>query len=105
VAEIVRVLHAFWGFLQREFRRANAAASLEILTPATVTRLEREIRNPENFDMAKSMWMGGRARGFDMTSPEGMDAWIQTYNAELAASLSGGTSTAGLPFPLPPRNL
>lgn len=50
--------------------------------------------NPANFGMAKSLVMLGQERGFDMTSEEGLNEWMQTYNAELA-------SGASLPFPNP----
>ncbi len=91
---IIRELRAFWEFLQREFRLANAAACLKVLDDNAASKLERAMGNPSNFGIAKSMVMMGKARGFDMTSQEDLDAWTQTYNAELAA----GT---GLPLPLP----
>jgi hypothetical protein len=99
--EIVHELHAFWTFLQREFHVANADACLRLLTPATGRRLEKEMQNPHNFDMAKSLVMSGKARGFDMTTPEGMDAWIKTYNMELLAARTAREADAGPPLPVP----
>ena len=81
--EIVTELRAFWRFLQREFGLPNASACLRVLTPATARRLEREMQNPANFGLAKAFLTQGLAYGFDMTTPEGMQAWTETYNAGL----------------------
>ena len=93
--EAIRELQLFWTFLQREFHLENAAACLHLLNQrGIVRRMQRELDNPENFGMAKSLIMSGMERGFDMSTQEGLDAWVATYNAELAA----GT---GKPLPLP----
>jgi len=99
--EIVHELQAFWTFLQREFHVANADACLRLLTPATGRRLEKEMQNPRNFDMAKSLVMLGKARGFDTRSPKGMEAWINTYNKELSADRTAREADAGSPLPAP----
>ena len=92
--EVIRELRAFWQFLQREFHLENAAACLKVLDDKAAERLEKEMGNPANFGIAKSMVMMGMARGFDMQSQEGIEEWMATYNAEIAA----GT---GQPIPLP----
>lgn len=92
--DIIQELQAFWKFLQREFGLANAAAILRVLDDNAAHRLEQELGNPANFGIAKSMIMMGLERGFDMQSEEGINKWVNTYNAELAA----GT---GLRIPLP----
>jgi hypothetical protein len=79
--EIVTELQAFWKFLRREFGLRNADACLRVLTPATARRLEREMHNPANFGLAKAFPAQGREYGFDMATPEGMQAWAETYNA------------------------
>jgi hypothetical protein len=81
--EIVTELRAFWKFLQREYGLENAGACLRALTTATAHRLEREMQDPANFGLAKAFVMQGQAFGFDMTSPEGLQAWAETYNAGL----------------------
>jgi hypothetical protein len=83
--EIIRELQAFWTFLQREFHLENAAACLSVLDDKAIDRLREEMSNPANFGMAKSFFMMGLERGFDMRSQEGLDEWMRTYNAELAA--------------------
>jgi hypothetical protein len=91
--DIVHELRAFWSFLQREFSLKNAAACLKILDEKAAQKLEAAMDNPANFGMAKSFMMMGQKRGFDMTSEAGVQQWMETYNAELAA----GT---GQPLPL-----
>jgi hypothetical protein len=56
--------------------------------------LFKEMSNPANFGMAKSLIMMGKARGFDMATEEGINEWMATYNAEL-------TQGTGPRIPLP----
>ncbi|MBV9322878.1 MAG: hypothetical protein JO352_03700 [Chloroflexi bacterium] len=81
--EIVTELRAFWEFLQREYSLVNAEACLRVLTTATARRLEQAMQDPANFGLAKAFVMQGWASGFDMSTPEGMQAWADTYNAGL----------------------
>jgi hypothetical protein len=92
--EAVRELHAFWTFLQREFGLESAAACLKLLDDKAARKLERAMGDPRNFGMAKSIVAMGRERGFDMTTEEGINRWMETYNAEVMAG-------RGLPVPLP----
>ena len=84
--EIVTELQAFWKFVQREFGLPNAGACLRVLTTATARRLEREMQNPANFGLAKAFLAQGLAHGFDMSTPEGVQAWMETYNTGLRAN-------------------
>ena len=79
--EIVSELRAFWKFLQRAYGLPNAASCLRMLTTATGRRFEREMQDPANFGLAKSLLAQGWASGFDMSTPEGLQAWAETYNA------------------------
>lgn len=92
--DIVRELQAFWNFLQREFHLENAAACLTLLDEKTARKLKKEMSDPANFGIAKSFVTMGIQRGFDMSSEEGINAWMATYNAEIAAG-------AGPCIPLP----
>jgi hypothetical protein len=83
--DVIGELQAFWKFLQREFHLENAAANLAILDEKAVRRLKREMDNPDNFGIAKSFVTMGMQRGFDMSSEEGINEWMATYNAEIAA--------------------
>ena len=91
---IIRELQAFWQFLQREFQLENAAACLKILDDKAVRKLREKLSDPANFGIAKSFFMMGLERGFDMTTEEGMNKWMAIYNAEIAAG-------AGPRIPLP----
>jgi len=91
---IVRELQAFWLFLQREFQLENAAACLTVLDEKAAHKLKREMGDPANFGIAKSFFMMGLERGFDMSSEEGINEWMATYNVEIAAG-------AGPRIPLP----
>ncbi|MCA1599097.1 MAG: hypothetical protein LC769_08770, partial [Chloroflexi bacterium] len=99
-AEAIRELRTFWTFLKREFRLANADACLLILDDAAARQLEQDLQDPAKFGVAKSMVMMGRARGFDMTTAEGSQAWIETYNAEQRANWQAASPTP-LPEPSP----
>jgi len=92
--DVIRELQAFWAFLQREFHLANAAACLKVLDDKAAHELKKAMGNPANFGIAKSFIMMGMERGADMGSEEGINEWMKTYNAEIAA----GT---GLRIPLP----
>lgn len=94
--EIIRELQACWQFMEREFHLENAAACLKVLDDKAARRLRREMSNPANFGMAKSFVMMGQERGFDMSTEEGINEWMQTYNAELAV---GGGKRINVPFP------
>jgi hypothetical protein len=87
-AEIIQELRAFWQFLQRVYQLPQAKQMLACLTPQAARRLERKMQEPANFGMAKSFIMMGREAGFDMESPEGMQAWVKAYNATVAPTMA-----------------
>ena len=87
-AEIIQELRAFWHFLQRVYQLPLANQMLARLTPQAARRLERELQEPANFGMAKSFVLMGKEAGFDMESPEGMQAWVQAYNATVAPRMA-----------------
>jgi hypothetical protein len=84
--EIIEELRAFWSFLRRELGLPNAGECLALLTHETARTMERELADPRSFGMAKSFVMAGRAAGFDMTTEEGMGAFMYAYNASLPAA-------------------
>jgi hypothetical protein len=92
--EIIHELRAFWIFLQREFHLENATACLRVLNEQATRELKKKMSDPATFGIAKSFVMMGMERGFDLSSEEGINNWMTTYNAELTAG-------AGLPIPLP----
>ncbi len=96
-------LIAFWLYLKREYQLPNADAILRFLR-----KIEPDFKDvmndPARFGMAKSFFMMGQSSGFDMTSQEGLDAFMQAYNADLAnreADLGSLPGAAGMPGLLP----
>lgn len=85
---MIAELQVFWKFLQREFHLENAAANIAILDQNAVRELQEEMDNPDNFGMAKSFMTLGQQMGFDMTSEEGINQWMETFNAGIAPSLA-----------------
>ncbi|HEY7158720.1 MAG TPA: hypothetical protein VH575_32550 [Gemmataceae bacterium] len=106
---IVAELRAFWHFLQRQYGLANAKPILASLTDAAARRLERELANPANYGMAKSLFMRGIQAGFDMTTKEGIDAFTAAYNSSLPGGGGGEIDDILPPFSfvteLPPSPL
>lgn len=98
--KVVRTLHAFWSFLKREFGLPNADACLRVLDDRTARRMDKEMNDPSNFGMAKTMVMMGAARGFDMTKQEDMDRWGAIFNEEMARGM-GAPPEIGMPYPVP----
>jgi hypothetical protein len=86
-AEIIQELRAFWHFVERVYQLPQARQMLAHLTPQAARRLERELQEPANFGMAKSFVLMGMQAGFDMESPEGMQAWVKAYNATVAPAM------------------
>ena len=96
-AEIIQELRAFWHFLQRVYQLPQAKQMLAHLTPQAIRRLERELQEPANFGMAKSFALMGKEAGFDMESPEGMQAWVKAYNATVAPAMAAASGRPGPP--------
>ncbi len=78
---IITEQRAFWRFLKREYQLPEAERCLQLLGDEAVARLEREMGDPANFGMAKGLFMMGESMGFDVTSEEGLNEWMHTYNA------------------------
>lgn len=80
---VVAVLRAFFRFVERAFGFSRAAECLAVLGDGAEARLAAAFDDEGNWGMAKSMIMGGRQAGYDMTSEEGLNAWMTAYNASL----------------------
>jgi hypothetical protein len=51
-------------------------------------RLERKLQDPRKFGVGKVFVLLGQEAGFDLESPEDMQAWVEVYNATVAPRLS-----------------
>lgn len=75
-------LRAFYAFLKREFGLKQADACLRELGSDAVKKLAAALSNKSNFGMAKSLFMGGAEAGFDMSSKQGIEAWMQQVSSK-----------------------
>jgi hypothetical protein len=84
---VIHELRAFWQFLKREFELENADECLKILEgDPVIAHFKKEMNDPRNWGMAKSMVMEGHQRGFDMDTEDGLNQWMMTKQTE---ALSG----------------
>jgi hypothetical protein len=90
--DVIPELIAFWKYLKREFQLPHADSILEYLR-----ELEPDfpdvMNDPSNFGMARSLFSMGGTAGFDMTSREGVNAFMDAFNSR---------QFAGQMPPLPP---
>ncbi len=75
--EVVAECRAFFTFLKRALSARRADECLRVLGAGAVQKLAAALSNPQNFGMAKSMMMAGAEAGFDMSSKDGIDAWMR----------------------------
>lgn len=89
-AEIIGEIRAFWTFLGREYQLPSAVQFVNELDGKAEMALYEELSNPDNFGMAKSMVMAGKAAGFDMTTQAGAEQFMAAYNAMILANQGTG---------------
>jgi hypothetical protein len=75
--DIVAECRAFFAFMKRELSLRDADACLRVLGAGAVKKLEAALSDRRNFGMAKSIMMAGADAGFDMSSTEGVEAWMR----------------------------
>jgi hypothetical protein len=86
---IVEEMRALYTFLKREFGLPQADSCLRVLGGDAVGKLEAALSDSSNFGMAKSLFMAGSDAGFDMQSPEGIEAWMESIRGKpLPASVA-----------------
>ncbi len=91
-------LRALFAFMHRELDSKRAGRLLDMLDESAVERLEEALDDPDNFGMAKSAFMQGKAEGFDMESEQGIDAWFsELRKRSLLAAASPSSSRARTP--------
>lgn len=99
--EIVAEQRAFWTWLERGFQLPNAAECLDQLDEDAADQLAEALSDSSNFGMAKSFFTMGRAAGFDMTTQEGLDAFLLAYNEALLSRRLAGEVERELYSPPP----
>jgi hypothetical protein len=92
---VIPELEAFCDFAKRAFGLARAATwKREIQNQAGTFR--RAVRDPRHWGMAKSMMMQGLARGYDLSTEEGINRWMLTLQTEQLARIEAGTAGPGV---------
>jgi len=79
---IIEETRAFYVFLKRELGLAQADACLRVLGGDATDKLRAALSDPAKFGMAKSVFMQGSEAGFDMSSKQGVDAFIREANGK-----------------------
>lgn len=88
---IIGELTLFWEFLDRVYQLPAADLNVKWLrTEGLVETLTEKLSDPSNFGMAKSFVMQGENAGFDMSTEEGMAAFMPFYNQSLLVNRLGG---------------
>jgi hypothetical protein len=82
--EIIFELRKFWEFVDRVHHCPEAKKIVQLFDNKSIKKLRSALSNPENFGMAKSLFMSGSQAGFDMTTQEGLDEFMMAYNASIA---------------------
>lgn len=78
-------LVAFWRFLQREYKLRNAGAIVKYLE-SLAPKFPAMMSDPARGGIAKAFLMMGQQSGFNMTTPEGVEAFQQQYNVNPQSS-------------------
>lgn len=80
--EVIPELKSFWEYLKREFRLPQANAILKVLGKLE-PKFPNIMNDPRHFGMAKSLFAIGQDAGFDVSSQEGLEAFMLAYNASI----------------------
>lgn len=98
--EAIPELVAFWDFLKREFKLANADKILNYLLAVKPGEFRGWMNDSSRFGMAKSLFSMGQSAGFGMSDKTGIDDFMNAYNQSLSLSrgidlLPGVASSGG----------
>jgi hypothetical protein len=81
-APVVADLRLFYAFLDRVFALPQARACLEILGEGAAEKLAESIASGEHFTREKAILLEGTKAGFDMYTPEGIQAYVAFKKAQ-----------------------
>ncbi len=83
-AEIIRELKAFWEFIDQTFEVHSSKPALKILNQKNIiSRVEKELSDPNKFSPIKSIMKEATDSGVDITDQKQMEAFIEAYNKKL----------------------
>lgn len=86
---IVDELIAFWEYLDRVYELREAKSIVAWLkSDGLAVQLEKDLADPSNYSMAKSIFMQGKMGGYDMSSEADVAEFIAAYNQSLRAETS-----------------
>jgi len=103
VGAVVTELRAFFAFARRELGLEQAAAWSRVLGKDAEAKLRRRLSDPRNFGIAKSFAMAGQKAGFDMTTQEGVAAWLAGSGGALPTTLPETYGLSGGEAPAPSK--
>ncbi len=83
--KVVDELCAFWHFVDR-VHQLESAKKIETEIRAMLAEFRKEMSDPKNYGMAKSIVMAAKAEGYDITSQEDMHKFLAVYNSRISAS-------------------
>lgn len=78
---IIDTIRAFFAYIKREDWLTQADDCLTVLGGDAVEELEAALSDPTGFAPAKSVIREGKEASYDMTSPEGINAWLSVVAA------------------------
>lgn len=81
-APVVADLRLFYAFLERVFALPHAGACLELLGEGAAEKLAEAIASGEHFTREKAILLEGTKAGFDMYTPEGIQAYVAFKKAQ-----------------------
>ncbi len=91
---LIAELRAFYTFMKRDQRLPHADECLRVLGRAGASKLRAALADPSKFGMAKSMLVAGRDAGFDISTKEGVEAWMRELQGK---PLPPSISLPGMP--------
>jgi hypothetical protein len=81
-APVVADLRLFYAFLERVFALPQARACLEVLGEGAAEKLAEAIASGEHFTRERAILLEGTKAGFDMYTPEGIQAYVAFKKAQ-----------------------
>lgn len=79
---IIEETRALFAFLEREYGLEQADACLRVLDGDAVKDLAAALSDTGGFEEEMSLLKRGREAGFDMSTPEGIQAWMRVVQSQ-----------------------